>query len=46
MEPEAPDVSKSVGSESGSEVPRTRRGALRGMSELQDCALSGRSNYR
>lgn len=64
MEPEEPDVPRTVGSAAGSDAPRTRRGALlglalilllvagglvltrvlRGMSQLQDCALSGRSN--
>ena len=64
MEPEEPDVPKSVGRPLRPEVMKTRRGALigrllilllaaggllltrvlRGMAQLQDCALSGRSN--
>ena len=64
MEPEEPDVPKSVGRPLRPVALKTRRGALlglllilllvaggllltrvlRGMAQLQDCALSGRSN--
>jgi hypothetical protein len=66
MEPEEPepDVPEPLGRDAGTELPKSRRGALvglviilllviggllltrvlRGMSQLQDCALSGRSN--